>query len=334
MRKAVVIFLVLLTLFSTSRATTFNDVEGSWAKEYIEEAAEYGLFNGYPDGSFLPEKEITRIEYITVINKVLSMRTLLPEIDYSKVYMYPDVRQVTWAENAYSQFMVRANLYGTAADNKYGAKEMFEIFGEKFEPYKAITREEAVAIISLFIKDEEKVGLEVNFNDIGSSTFPESIKLGNKIGIINGYPNGSFKPFNKITRAEASVMLLNFNDNIGYLKNIKRSKPTEGYNEYLEPMDVLKKILEYELAGEFYNSFCYYKENIAINYEKYMLNPFVKAYINEEADFDTFEFTVRELTENEAIIEYNSSSGEYTFSKKLLKINGKWYADFNTEISV
>ena len=334
MKKIIGLIFILIMLCPMSLAETFNDVSGSWAKEYIEKAVENGLFSGYPDGSFKPEKNISRIEYITVVNKVLSIYTLLPEADYSKVYVYPDVKEVTWAENTYNQFMTRVNLYGSVADNYYGAEEMQKIFGEKFEPYKSITREEAVAIISLFIKDEARVGLEDKFNDIGSATFPESIKVSNKIGIINGYPDGTFRPFKNITRAEASVILLNFNNVSAYMKDVKRSVPVDKYNEYLEPIDVLKKIIRYESLGEFYNSFGYYKSSIALSYEKYMANSLVRAYTDQSAKLDTFEFSLEKLSETEAIVHYHSSLSEYQFSKKFYKINDKWYADFSTDISL
>lgn len=334
MKKIIGLIFILIMLCPMSLAETFNDVSGSWAEEYIEKAVENGLFSGYPDGSFKPEKNISRIEYITVVNKVLSIYTLLPEADYSKVYVYPDVKEVTWAENTYNQFMTRVNLYGSVADNYYGAEEMQKIFGEKFEPYKSITREEAVAIISLFIKDEVRVDLEDKFNDIGSATFPESIKVSNKIGIISGYPDGTFRPFKNITRAEASVILLNFNNVSAYMKDVKRSVPVDKYNEYLEPIDVLKKIIRYESLGEFYNSFGYYKSSIALSYEKYMANSLVRAYTDQSAKLDTFEFSLEKLSETEAIVHYHSSLSEYQFSKKFYKINDKWYADFSTDISL
>ena len=49
----------------------FTDIDGHWAAEAINNAAITGWVNGYDDGSFKPEAEITRAEAITLINRVL-----------------------------------------------------------------------------------------------------------------------------------------------------------------------------------------------------------------------------------------------------------------------
>ena len=50
----------------------FSDVEeGAWYYKYIMAASEMGLINGYPDGTFGPEKLITRAEAVTIVNRTL-----------------------------------------------------------------------------------------------------------------------------------------------------------------------------------------------------------------------------------------------------------------------
>ncbi len=49
----------------------FNDIDGHWAAEFINNASITGWVNGYDDGSFKPEAQITRAEAITLINRVL-----------------------------------------------------------------------------------------------------------------------------------------------------------------------------------------------------------------------------------------------------------------------
>ncbi len=47
---------------------SFNDIDGHWAKDNILKVAEYGLLKGYPDGSFKPDKKMSRAEIATIIN--------------------------------------------------------------------------------------------------------------------------------------------------------------------------------------------------------------------------------------------------------------------------
>ena len=50
----------------------FSDIEGHWAKDYILKASSAGWVNGYEDGTFAPEKYITRAEVMTIINRMLT----------------------------------------------------------------------------------------------------------------------------------------------------------------------------------------------------------------------------------------------------------------------
>ena len=261
------------------------------------------------------------------------------EVDYSKVYMYRDINSASWAVDTYKRFMVKANVAGRLNDKQYGFYEMSRIFGNQtILPNKYITREEAVALISLFIKEYKKVDLENKFSDIGSATFPESIKLSNKIGLISGYPDGTFKPFKNISRAEATKILLTLNSMENHIKSMKLSNDMIKYDTYMEPVEIMKNILEYESKGEYYNAFAYYNsqdiEILDLSYLDYNKNPFIHAYIADDFDVSLFEFQSEEVSNNEQIVKYKSFEDEYWLTKKFNKIKGKWYASFETNMSL
>ena len=69
----------------------FPDISGSWAREYINRAAARGLIDGYEDGTFRPNQNITRGEAMKIINKVL-FRT--PD----KEHFLPDM--IKWPDNS------------------------------------------------------------------------------------------------------------------------------------------------------------------------------------------------------------------------------------------
>ena len=54
--------------------TTFayTDIEGHWAKKEIDKLALNGIVTGYSDNSFKPDRNMTRAELVTIINRLLN----------------------------------------------------------------------------------------------------------------------------------------------------------------------------------------------------------------------------------------------------------------------
>ena len=78
----------------------FTDVSGNyWAADYIDKASANGWVVGYGNGTFDPEKEITRAEVVTIVGRVLGRAA---DKDYiaantSSVKTFPDVPNTHWA---------------------------------------------------------------------------------------------------------------------------------------------------------------------------------------------------------------------------------------------
>ncbi|MBQ3124414.1 MAG: S-layer homology domain-containing protein [Clostridia bacterium] len=73
----------------------FTDIDGHWAAEYINNAAITGWVNGYDDGTFKPNAEITRAEAITLINRVL-YRYVLEEDLHEDMIVWSDNTPDKW----------------------------------------------------------------------------------------------------------------------------------------------------------------------------------------------------------------------------------------------
>ena len=74
MKKKFIFLAMLILVLTTSIvfAKSFSDLpEGHWAYESINEMMEKGILNGYPDGTFLPSKNVTRAEFAKIL--VLSL---------------------------------------------------------------------------------------------------------------------------------------------------------------------------------------------------------------------------------------------------------------------
>ena len=95
----------------------FYDTEGHWAEPYINRAAEVGWINGYSDGSFKPDRAITRAEAVTLVNAVLGRE---PHEDHllSSMVTWPDNPKSAWfyediqeATNSHDYVWASGNAY-------------------------------------------------------------------------------------------------------------------------------------------------------------------------------------------------------------------------------
>ena len=74
----------------------FPDISGHWAKDYINQAANKGFVNGYEDGTFKPDRNITRAEAVTLVNRTLDRH---PDKNHftKDMLMWPDnMDQTKW----------------------------------------------------------------------------------------------------------------------------------------------------------------------------------------------------------------------------------------------
>lgn len=84
----------------TKSEKTFSDVsESHWAYKMINSAATKGWINGYSDGTFRPENNITRAEVVTVVNHVLDRKLTKEEIanNIKELKTFKDVPEEYWA---------------------------------------------------------------------------------------------------------------------------------------------------------------------------------------------------------------------------------------------
>ncbi|MEN6388982.1 MAG: S-layer homology domain-containing protein [Syntrophomonas sp.] len=175
----------------------FVDVPASfWASDAIMKIYRLGYVNGYPDGTFKPENQITRAEFVSILDKVLNLSNYSPAVpDFS------DVASEDWfyqaVENAVHAGIIRG-------------------YGSIFGPDRQVTREEVAVILvnALGKQDEAKActGEKTSFTDDASiSDWARGfVVVAVKHGLIGGYPDGEFKAQGSATRAEACAVITNF----------------------------------------------------------------------------------------------------------------------------
>ncbi len=102
---------------TVSGADAFPDISGHWARQYINEAAAIGIVTGYEDGTFRPQKLITRAEAMTMVNRTLGRA---PEKDHllDDMLKWPDNMDTTQWYYAQVQEATNSHEYqmATASD--------------------------------------------------------------------------------------------------------------------------------------------------------------------------------------------------------------------------
>ena len=75
MKKRIILILAIIMILSVfSQAFgQLNDINGHWAEGEIRDLVNKGIINGYEDSTFKPDNEITRAEFVSIINKALGL---------------------------------------------------------------------------------------------------------------------------------------------------------------------------------------------------------------------------------------------------------------------
>ncbi len=143
---------------------------------------------GYPDGTVQPKGEITRAEACTIFFRLLTESSR--DYYFSKTNDYTDVNAGDWFNNAIST-LSNAGIVTGYNDGT-------------FRPNQPITRGEMAKIIANFANLNKGTK---SFTDLSGHWSKSYVELAAGNGWIAGYPDGSFRPDQKITRAETVTMI-------------------------------------------------------------------------------------------------------------------------------
>ena len=149
----------------------------------------YAYVVGYPDGMVYPQKNITRAEVATIFFRLLEDETR--EANMTKSNSYNDMKEGAWYTCAVSTL------------SKMGIIKGYE--DGSFKPDASISRAEFAAIAARFDPDGDKT--PATFSDVSSHWAKDEISIAANHGWIKGYEDGSFKPDQKITRAETMTLV-------------------------------------------------------------------------------------------------------------------------------
>lgn len=144
---------------------------------------------GTADGYVLPEANITRAEVATIFFRLLTDESRAQI--WSRVNSFPDVSPEDWYNNAVSTMASGGILKGYEDGT--------------FRPMASITRAEFATIAIRFFRDD--AAAKEQFSDVEGHWGEAYINMAAEKGLIKGYPDGSFRPDEPITRAEAITII-------------------------------------------------------------------------------------------------------------------------------
>lgn len=166
--------------FSISKFSTFTVV---LAQDPAVQVKAY--MTGYADGTFKPGNSITRAEAASIIARTFSQSNVTAGVAYS------DVPAGHWAAEAIGQVTRSGIMKGYS--------------GGSFKPNQTITRAEMATILSrLIISAQDHAA---GFSDISGHWAQAAIERMSQAGIITGYEDGTFRPDQTLTRAEAVTIV-------------------------------------------------------------------------------------------------------------------------------
>ena len=161
------------------------------AAAYLNTQDHYSYLIGYSDGTVRPNGRITRAEVATIFFRLLTDDAR--QRNWSSENNFSDVSADKWYNNAVST-LCHMGVLGGYSDGT-------------FRPNAPITRAEFAKIAVSFaqINGFSEYGY---FTDVDSSDwYAPYVDAAKSVGLIEGYSDGSFKPENKITRAEACTIV-------------------------------------------------------------------------------------------------------------------------------
>lgn len=166
---------------------------GHWASNDIKTLVSKGVLSGYPDGSFKPKGNITVKEFMTVLSKEIALNPTkaMPVVGDVLVGISPN----TWG------YIESKSILDRLLPN-----DLYKFNYINLD--RPINREEVAFLINnafILTRPYNTYGGK-NMSDIGV-LYANDIKNLVDLDIISGYPDGTFRPKNNITRAEIAALI-------------------------------------------------------------------------------------------------------------------------------
>ena len=173
----------------TGNKTVYAGWKATGVPDMLNGDDHYAYVVGYSDGTVRPNANISRAEVATIFFRLLKEE--VRDGNLTAENTFADVTDGQWHNKAISTMAKLGVVKGRNA--------------EAFDPDAPITRAEFATICARF--DKTQINTSSNFTDISGHWAEKYIERAATLGWIAGYSDGTFRPSNYITRAEAMTMI-------------------------------------------------------------------------------------------------------------------------------
>lgn len=187
--------------YSRDPVTSTNTIQ-------LNTSSRSAFMNGYSDGTFRPESNMTRAEAVVMLYRMCTVNSG----NNSSQSVYQDVPSSMWCAQEVNAF-ARAGIIDQAT---------------YFYPDQYITRAALTEMLYRLSGSPSVSSSTTRFSDISGTSSSNAIRYASSAGWINGYPDGTFRPYAYIARSEVAAMMtrvLNRNSGGGsiYYKDVPSS---------------------------------------------------------------------------------------------------------------
>ena len=181
-----VALLSTLVVTTAVSAASYTDVPAdSWAKSYIDNLADLGVFTG--TGTFRPTANMTRAEFVKSV-------VVAAGLEGSTTVTFPDVKAGEW----YVPFVKTAVANGVISGYANG----------NFGPNDSLTREQAAKIVVEAFDLPMVTPTVASFSDVKSTVWSYGyVETLVSYGVVSGYGNGKFGPSDNVTREQVAKII-------------------------------------------------------------------------------------------------------------------------------
>jgi len=236
-KRVLALILTLILAFSISLpafATSFTDLEGHWAREYMENLASRGFLSGYEDGTMRPENNITACEALALLSRFYSLDEATASLIYEDFGPYLEEKvspSLSWAYDELAVCLAAGIISKAELEN---LKLTSEIDKELVALY-------LVRAMQLQLMAEEMADTPLNFADASdiSSACRGAVAVLAAAGVITGDTGNRFLPKFKLTRAVVATMI---SRSLDYLQSINKTLTIEGYDNIIRTTGVITSV--------------------------------------------------------------------------------------------